>query len=246
MKLTFLALSLAPAAAYVAPATSAPSKVVMQETKADLEAMAKELNPIVGFYDPLGLSSASFWGKSEEETIGFLRHSEIKHGRVAMAAFSGYCIQANGIHFPWPMTVDGGSFDMSGMSPPEQWDAIPVNAKLQILAWVGFLEFYSEIAGTHYMKGGVPGKFPSFKETPISQILPVDLYDPMGMSSSMSAEKSKKGLQAEINNGRLAMLGIFGFLAEAKIPGAVPALSSIVKPYAGDVMAPFAANAHFF
>ena len=245
MKLALLALSLAPAAAYVAPAASAPSKVVMQETKADLEAMAKELNPIVGFYDPLGLSSASFWGKSEAETIGFLRHSEIKHGRVAMAAFSGYCIQANGIHFPWT-PFRGFEESVSSMTPPEQWDAIPVNAKLQIIAWVGFLEFYSEIAGTHYMKGGVPGKFPSFKETPISQILPVDLYDPMGMSSSMSAEKSKKGLQAEINNGRLAMLGIFGFLTEAKIPGAVPALSNIVKPYAGDVMAPFAANAHFF
>jgi hypothetical protein len=245
MKLALLALSLAPAAAYVAPAATAPSKVVMQETKADLEAMAKELNPIVGFYDPLGLSSASFWGKSEAETIGFLRHSEIKHGRVAMAAFSGYCIQANGIHFPWT-PFRGFEESVSSMTPPEQWDAIPVNAKLQIIAWVGFLEFYSEIAGTHYMKGGVPGKFPSFKETAIANILPVDLYDPTNAASSMSAEESKKGLQAEINNGRLAMLGIFGFLTEAKIPGAVPALSNIVKPYAGDVMAPFAANAHFF
>ncbi|KAH8077330.1 chlorophyll A-B binding protein [Aureococcus anophagefferens] len=171
MKLALLALSLAPAAAYVAPAASAPSKVVMQETKADLEAMAKELNPIVGFYDPLGLSSASFWGKSEAETIGFLRHSEIKHGRVAMAAFSGYCIQANGIHFPWT-PFRGFEESVSSMTPPEQWDAIPVNAKLQIIAWVGFLEFYSEIAGTHYMKGGVPGKFPSFKETAIANILP--------------------------------------------------------------------------
>ena len=34
----------------------------------------------------------------------------------------------------------------------------------------------------------------------------------------------ERGLLVEINNGRLAMLGIFGFLAESKIPGSVPAL----------------------
>ena len=244
MKLALLALSLAPAAAYVAPAASAPSKVVMQETKADLEAMAQELNPIVGFYDPLGLSSASFWGKSEEETIGFLRHSEIKHGRVAMAAFSGYCIQANGIHFPWT-PFRGFEESVSSMTPPEQWDAIPVNAKLQIIAWVGFLEFYSEIAGTHYMKGGVPGKYPSFAETGFDGVLPVDLYDPAGLWGDMSAGKSKRGLAVEINNGRAAMLGIFGFMSASKVAGSVPALS-FIKPYAGDYMQPFEGNFDIF
>ena len=54
-----------------------------------------------------------------------------------MAAFSGYCVQSNGFHWPWAMTMDGGSFDMAGSSPPEQWDAIPLNAKLQIVAFVG-------------------------------------------------------------------------------------------------------------
>ena len=49
-------------------------------------------------------------------------------------------------------------------------------------------------------------------------------------------------LLAEINNGRLAMLGIMGFLAEQKVPGAVPALTGIVKPYAGEIMAPFSAT----
>ena len=39
------------------------------------------------------------------------------------------------------------------------------------------------------------------------------------------------------------MLGIMGFLAEQKVPGSVPALSGLgLKPYAGEVMAPFSAS----
>jgi len=35
------------------------------------------------------------------------------------------------------------------------------------------------------------------------------------------------------------MLGIFGFLVADKIPGSVPLLESIAKPYAGEPMIPW-------
>merc|ERR1719324_1915719 len=122
MKLAVALAVLPAAAAFVGPA-AAPAETRLRETKADLEVLAKELNPTIGFYDPLSLSEQSFWGESEEATIGFLRQAEIKHGRVAMMGFVGYCVQANGITWPWPMTFDGTPFPAGG-SPPEQWDAI--------------------------------------------------------------------------------------------------------------------------
>ena len=36
------------------------------------------------------------------------------------------------------------------------------------------------------------------------------------------------------------MLGIMGFVAASKVPGSVPALDGLIKPFDGDVMAPFA------
>jgi hypothetical protein len=79
MKTAAILLSIATSAAAFAPApsTSRPS-VAVQETKADLQALAKDLNPVLGFFDPLNLAEANFWGTTNEETIGFLRHSEIK------------------------------------------------------------------------------------------------------------------------------------------------------------------------
>jgi hypothetical protein len=81
MKTTVAFLSLAASASAFAPTTTSSSRgsVAVQETKADLQALAKDLNPIVGFWDPLNLAEANFWGTTNEETIGFLRHAEIKY-----------------------------------------------------------------------------------------------------------------------------------------------------------------------
>jgi len=150
-------------------------------------------------YDPLQLASTTIWGESNEASIAWLRHAEIKHGRVAMAAFVGYIVQSNGIRSPLP-----GNFDFSG-SPPEQWDHLPDAAKWQIILVIGFLEWFSECAGTHYMRGGVPGQYPKFSEHPekIPHPVPLNLYDPFGIYQKLSPERASRGLISEVNNGRL-------------------------------------------
>ena len=52
-----LAASLVGATAF-APRMAAPRMAM--ETKADLEALAKELNPVIGFWDPLCLADQTF------------------------------------------------------------------------------------------------------------------------------------------------------------------------------------------
>jgi hypothetical protein len=227
-----------------APAAGVRSQISMSQ---ELRSLAKDLNPSLGYWDPLNIAEWDIYGMGSEATIGWFRHAEIKHGRVAMAAFVGFCAQSNGIKFPW------APFDSipGDISPAAQWDALPLAAQLQIIGFVGFLEIYSEHSfilekegQKHYMKGGKPGFFPSF-DTFSKGVhpVPLDLYDPFKGGSQMSAEKKAERLLMEVNNGRLAMIGIMGFLAEARVPGSVPGLAGIsLAPYDGEIMAPFSGS----
>ena len=84
MKLAALSLLAGSAAAFTAGPQQAASSSSSQlsASKADLEAIAEKANPTVKFYDPLNLADKNFWGQGNEATIGFLRQSEIKHGRM--------------------------------------------------------------------------------------------------------------------------------------------------------------------
>jgi hypothetical protein len=210
----------------------------------DLKALSAELNPIVNYYDPLNLVDVDIYGMGQDASIGFLRQAEIKHGRVAMAAFVGYCVQSN-VHWPWNMSLDGSPFPSTDLSPEAQWDAIPSEAKWQILLVIAALEIWDEASGgkqgqgAHYMKGGKPGDYPTFQLFRDEVHFVLDLYDPFGFNKNMSQETKARRLAIEINNGRLAMLGIFGFISADKIEGSVPLLKNIAIAYDGQCMSPF-------
>merc|ERR1719380_66712 len=226
----------------------------------DMIALATKQNPVVGFWDPLGIVN----DETAPETIGWFRHAEIKHGRVAMAGFVGYCVHANGITFPWNIqtALDFGpgwfatkdlatlSFaDISAAgSPGDMWDALPTAAKLQIILVVGFLEMHGEDSlaleadgQKHYVRGGKPGYYPSFKGR-YPHPVPLDLWDPFGATKRMTPERKERALIAEVNNGRLAMIGLFGLLSASK-GLIVPGLDTLgLTQYGGEYMAPLTAN----
>eukprot|EP00571_Detonula_confervacea_P015319 CAMPEP_0172301800 /NCGR_PEP_ID=MMETSP1058-20130122/3618_1 /TAXON_ID=83371 /ORGANISM="Detonula confervacea, Strain CCMP 353" /LENGTH=248 /DNA_ID=CAMNT_0013012065 /DNA_START=54 /DNA_END=800 /DNA_ORIENTATION=+ len=248
MKSAILATLVASAAAF-APAQTGRSVTSVSEGKADLEALAAKANPAVKFYDPLNLAEQEFWGKSNEATIGWLRQSEIKHGRIAMFAFVGYIVQSNFV-FPWAQTMAGAAHPSPDLVPEAQWDAIPLGAKWQIFAVISMLELWDECGGggavPHYTNGRKPGQYPPFTLFRDNVHFVLDLYDPFGFSKNRSAEKKERGLTAELNNGRLAQLGIFGFLCADKIPGSVPLLNDIAIHYNGDPMIPFEGQFSYF
>ena len=171
MALALHSASLSYAGAVVSCPTRAAAPAM--ETLDDLKDLAKSCNPSIGFYDPLGFATISDSGEQGVATIGWLRHAEIKHGRVAMAAFVGYAVQAAGIHFPWNLqgplgaavpadtpTISFADISAAG-GPADQWDALPTAAKVQIICVVGFLEMHGENSialeadgQKHYVRGG--------------------------------------------------------------------------------------------
>jgi len=224
------------------------------ESKADLVALQNSLPGPPSYWDPLELGGNAeilerYGLGTEEEAIGWFRHAEIKHGRVAMAAVLGFIAQCTPV-VSGEHTIAPYRGYIAGCTPQEQWDNIPLVGKLQILTLVGMLESYGEGAGSpegyvHYTKGGKPGYYPPIKGkgSPWGGQILFNLWDPFGISKvqQLSEESKARRLKVELQNGRLAMIGIMGFLAASSVPGSVPFLAKIegFPQYSGNVMVPF-------
>merc|ERR1711935_1191521 len=92
-------------------------------------------------------------------------------------------------------------------------------------------------------KGGKIGYVPPLSDYEgVPHPVPFNLYDPFGLFAKQSEESKARGLNVEINNGRGAMLGIFGFISAEK-GLIVPGLDSFVTEQSdGYPMAFFSAS----
>jgi len=178
-----------------------------------LDGLPGNTRPIKAF-DPLKLASSG-----SDETLAWFRAAELKHSRVAMLAVTGYIVQASGYHFPGMLSDDISFESLSTMKPFEAWDQVPDNLKSIILFFAFCTELSTESIASrdqsgeskHYMKGGKLPEvvFPKFDFSQVDE-------------ATMTTKRSR-----ELNNGRLAMIGIISFIAANNVPGSVPALSGL-------------------
>ena len=165
------------------------ARVQKAKGRCGLKAFEDELGvqPPLGYFDPLGLSKDGDFGEFYRR-----REAELKNGRVAMYATIGYIIPE---YFRWPGYLSPTE-DLTFADVPNGLGAllkVPPEGWLQILAWCGMYEIlinqpkHPSEPGNYYKGrlGVLPG---------------TQIVDP---------EKRKRSLNAELANGRLAMIAIF-------------------------------------
>lgn len=171
-------------------------------------------------WDPLNLSGD--WLEGDIDKLAWLRAAEIKHGRVCMAAFVGYCVTQAGIFFPGDLTLAGTKFADLGTDPWAASDALGGAGWRQIIGTVGIIELISETEKPHYTAGGEPGRVKAVWRA-LGKV-------PWANQELSGAERDEK-LVSELKNGRLAMIACASLYFAHTIPGSVPLLKYVLPGF---------------
>merc|ERR1719247_726209 len=208
-----MALSLAAAAPLAFSMRSAP--VRMQEAIVEAPPpptpieFAKTLPGVTapfGYFDPL-----NFLGQ-DDITLGkvrFYREVELKHARVAMLAAIGFPI-AEQFH-PLFATDDAPSFSAFQQTPLQTfWPAVVF--AIAVVEVFSVFQFQNPASG---LADGSPAQPWTMKDDHV----PGDLgFDPLGLKPEDPKELFELQTK-ELNNGRLAMIGIAGMVAQEGVSG---------------------------
>ena len=163
--------------------------------KAALEKMVGQTAPF-GIFDPLGLAD----DKSEEELMLF-REAELAHGRVAMMGALGFLVQ-EAFH---PIFPDVQNPAIRHLDQVLQNEIGQLFSSCLLIA----------IAGSELTRARIGWEEPEVEiRTLRPEYVPGHLgFDPLGLKPKDEAafvEMQNK----ELNNGRLAMLAVAGFVAQ--------------------------------
>lgn len=176
------------------------SQVVRMADKVSFD--AKSLNGVgpepIGFFDPLGFSTDTPKGK-----MLFYREVELKHGRVCMLASLGILV-AESFHPLFGGSIDAPAYLAFQQTPLEQfWPFVVIAIAIPEVLTFG-----------NYDTGDT-GALWILKD----DVVPGDLgYDPLGLKPK-DPEGFNEMQNKEINNGRLAMIGTAGMIAQELVNG---------------------------
>jgi hypothetical protein len=179
------------------------------------EDMVGSLAP-VGFFDPLQLSA----GKSDGE-LKKIREAELKHGRVAMVAALGILIGEN----PMGILNNNPLFDgkITGPAIFQFQQADDINS----FFWVGVLFSIALVEVQNILTGwdspaetqAKPNSWSKGVAELKDDYINGDLgFDPLGLMPTDSAAFDEMRTK-ELQNGRLAMLGVAGIVAQELVNG---------------------------
>merc|ERR1719277_2351387 len=152
----------------------------------------------VGFWDPAGLSK-----DGDAEAFVRRRVTEIKHGRVSMLAALGYIVPE---YFKWP----GFCSPSKGLAFSDIPSGLAALGKVPGAGWFQIFLFCG-LMETNYFKYD-PSRGPGDYEN--GGVLGV----PNGTTLPAGEERTRK-LNAEIANGRLAMMAIIGMFFQDGLTG---------------------------
>jgi len=151
------------------------------------------------YWDPLGMAA-----DGDQDTFRRRRIAEIKNGRVAMIACIGYIVPE---YFRWPgyLSPSAGIKFTDLPNGVAALSKVPSEGWAQMGVFVAFLELFPLRQEADRAPGDTPG----------CGYLGVPWFFVAGRPGSRSDPvKSKRALDAEINNGRLAMVAITGMISQ--------------------------------
>ena len=194
MKLITLAAVAGSAAAF------APAPVAKTSTALNVDLQGKLGAQIpLGAWDPLGMMA-----DADEAEFDRLRWVELKHGRVAMLAVTGYLVTYAGVRFPGAEDIPSGFAAL---------DAIPGMVWAQMIATWSMMEAanqdqYAAPWGTNQNAlGDSPAEFKGdFRNGALD----------FGWDKLSDDAKMRKRA-IELNQGRAAQMGILGLMVHEKL-----------------------------
>ena len=196
MKLTVLAALAGSAAAFAPIQTSSRATALNVDLSKELGAQMP-----LGFFDPLGMSSGA---DASQEEFDRLRWVELKHGRVAMLAVTGYLVTYAGVRFPGAGDIPSGFAAL---------DNLPGMVWAQMIATWAMMEaanqdqYKAPWGMNQNTLGDSPAEFMGdFRNGALD----------FGWGKLSDATKMKKRA-IELNNGRAAQMGILGIMVHEKL-----------------------------